>query len=283
MAPDLIFVTAIIGRRSSFHYLIIKPCGCARLPYAAIAGANLWCVHLSRGSPATPLTERPFQSADRPPVSLPEQVLELVTHSLPSSDNLDPPPAYIFNRDAISRLQDTLLSSIRSEDLSFIHSLLFSPAIAPSSPSSLYPMSVPVLVNLPDKKGWGLIHHAVSNTFPSVDVLNALYCAGADMALFTVDEQWTPLHILAQSKHLSFDDQDHTVPLYELVVHLIRNLRAPLSARDKNDETCIHIAAEHGHSIELLACLLDMDKAGVRQLKNSRGCVLPFISVCGLR
>lgn len=212
-----------------------------------------------------------LQSADRPPVSLPEHVLELVTHSLPSSDNLDPPPAYIFNREAIARLQSTLVSSIRSEELSFLHSLLFSPAIAPSSPPSLYPMSVPVMVNLPDAKGWSLIHHAVSSKFPSVYVLDALYCAGADMALFTVDEQWTPLHILAQSSFLSSDDQENPISLYQLVLHLIRDLRAPLSARDKNDETCIHIAAEHGCSLELLACLLDMDRAGVRQLKNSRG------------
>ncbi|KAJ3532499.1 hypothetical protein NMY22_g7722 [Coprinellus aureogranulatus] len=221
---------------------------------------------------------REVMSADRPPVSLSEHVLELVTHSLPSSDNLDPPAAYIFNRNAISRLQATLLTSIGSEDLSFLHSLLFSPAIAPSSPPSLYPMSVPVLVNLPDAKGWSLIHHAVSVNFPSIDVLDALYCAGADMALFTIEEQWTPLHILAQSSFAS-DDQDRSASLYELVSHLIRDLRAPLSARDKNDETCIHLAAEHGYSIELLACLLDMDKTGIRQLKNSRGHVLTAMQV----
>ncbi|KAF6759873.1 hypothetical protein DFP72DRAFT_119153 [Ephemerocybe angulata] len=214
---------------------------------------------------------REFASADRPHFPISERILELTTHSLPSSDNLDPPPAFIFNTEATSRLLDTLVSSIRSDDLPFIHSLLFSPAISPSSPSSLYPMSAPVLVNLPDAKGWSLVHHALSVKFPSIDLLDSLYCAGADLALFTVNEQWTPLHILAQSQYLFSDDQTHANSLYELVVHLIRDLRAPLSARDKNDETCIHIAAEHGPSLELLACLLDMDKTGVRQLKNSRG------------
>ena len=133
-------------------------------------------------------------------------------------------------------------------------------------------MSVPVLVNLPDAKGWSLIHHALAAKFPSIDLLDSLYCAGADMALFTVNEQWTPLHILAHSQTLSSGNLDHDPSLHELVTHLVRDLRAPLSARDKNDDTCIHIAAERGSSLDLLACLLDLDKSGaVRQLKNSRG------------
>lgn len=134
-------------------------------------------------------------------------------------------------------------------------------------------MSVPVLVNLPDAKGWSLIHHALSVKFPSIELLDSLYCAGADMALFTANEQWTPLHVLAQSHLLLNEDSDSTTSLYELVVHLVRDLRAPLSALDKDDETCIHIAAERGCSLELLACLLEVDRNGVQNLKNSRGYV----------
>ena len=138
-------------------------------------------------------------------------------------------------------------------------------------------MSVPVLVNIPDSKGWSLIHHALSVQHPSKDVLDSLYCAGADMALFTTHEQWTPLHILARSASVSPTRQEDATSLYQIVNHLIRELRAPLSARDKNDETCIHIAAEHGHSLELLTYLLDCDKSGtVQSLKNSRGYVAPF-------
>ncbi|KAG2017573.1 hypothetical protein CC2G_007074 [Coprinopsis cinerea AmutBmut pab1-1] len=172
----------------------------------------------------------------------------------------------------MSRLLTTLVSSIRSGDLDFLHSLLFSPAVPASSPASLYPMSVPILVNFPDSKGWSLIHHAVSLPRPSIDVIDSLYCAGADTALFTAHEQWTPLHILARSATVTPGQHDDAASLYQLVVHLIRDLRAPLSARDKDDETCIHIAAEHGQSLELLTYLLECDKSGtVRQLKNSRG------------
>lgn len=133
-------------------------------------------------------------------------------------------------------------------------------------------MSVPILINALDSKGWGLIHHALSVPYPSVDILDSLYCAGADMALFTSQEQWTPLHIFAQSVRVTSDDQEQLSELYHFVEHLVRDLRGPLSARDKNDETCIHIAAEHGHSPELLSFLLDFDKTGtVRSLRNSRG------------
>ena len=120
-----------------------------------------------------------------------------------------------------------------------------------------------------------MLHYALSVTSPSLDLLDSLYFAGADLSLFTTNEEWTPLHVLAQNQKLDADDH----AIYDLVVHLIRDLRAPLPALDKNDETCIHIAAERGVSFELLACLLDMDKTGgVRKLRNSRGYVLPLHS-----
>ena len=108
--------------------------------------------------------------------------------------------------------------------------------------------------------------------YPSIPILDALYCAGAEVSLFTTHEHYTPLHILAQSSSLPVEYSEHAMLLYHFAVHLICDLRAPLSARDKNDETCIHIAAEHGNCINLLMIFLDCDTTGcIRELRNSRG------------
>ncbi|KAF5379780.1 hypothetical protein D9615_005707 [Tricholomella constricta] len=215
---------------------------------------------------------RESQSADRNklfPGS--EELLELAYSSMPS-DSLDPPPLSIFSSQATSRLTDTLISSIASSDLSFLRSLVFSPALPSSSPPALYPMSAPILVNRPDANGWSPIHHCVAAPLPCIDMLDALYCAGAEVALFTTYEHFTPLHILAQSARMSSENKEHALSLYNFIVHLIRDLRAPLSARDKNDETCIHLAAEHGNCINLLMVLLDFDTTGsIRELRNARG------------
>jgi len=65
---------------------------------------------------------------------------------------------------------------------------------------------------------------------------------------------------------------EHNQGLLDFTSHLICDLRAPLASRDKNDETCIHIAAEHGNSVDLLYFLLACDTTGsIRQFKNSRG------------
>ncbi|KAG6916170.1 hypothetical protein DXG01_008143 [Tephrocybe rancida] len=215
---------------------------------------------------------RESQSADRCklfPGS--EDLLELAYSAMPS-DSLEPPPLSIFTNQGTSRLTDTLIASISSSDPSFLQSLLFSPAIPASSPPALYPLSAPILVNRPDAAGWSPIHHCAAATLPCIDVLDALYCAGAEVALFTTHEHFTPLHILAQSARLLPEHPERAGTLYHFTVHLIRDLRAPLSARDKNDETCIHIAAEHGNCIEMLMVLLDLDTSGsVRELRNARG------------
>ncbi len=58
------------------------------------------------------------------------------------------------------------------------------------------------------------------------------------------------------------------------VHHLIRELRAPLAATDENGETCIHVAAECGQTMEVLLVLLACDTRNtVREMKNSRGYV----------
>ncbi|KAF9532491.1 hypothetical protein CPB83DRAFT_624435 [Crepidotus variabilis] len=197
-----------------------------------------------------------------------DHIVDLAFTSMPLTEDLEPPPALIFTQDATLRLTNALSSSIRSSDLAFLQSLLFSPHIPASSPSALYPMSVPLLVNAPDAKGWSPIHHCVAARSPSIEILDALYCAGADISLFTTQEQETPLHILARSIY----DPSFTHPLRRFILHLIQDLRAPLSARDKNDETPLHIAAEHGHSVEILLALLDCDiNCNSRSLKNARG------------
>ncbi|KNZ73326.1 Ankyrin repeat domain-containing protein 50 [Termitomyces sp. J132] len=215
---------------------------------------------------------RESQSADRNklfPSS--EGLLDLAFSAMPS-DSLEPPPLSIFTSQGTSRLTDTLISSISLPDVPFLHSLLFSPALPASSPPALYPMSTPILVNHPDAAGWSPIHHCVAAKLPCIDILDALYCAGAEIALFTTQDHSTPLHILAKSARLSPEYPDHALSLYHFTVHLVRDLRAPLSARDKNDETCIHIAAEHGNCIELLMILLELDSTGsVRELRNGRG------------
>ena len=51
----------------------------------------------------------------------------------------------------------------------------------------------------------------------------------------------------------------------------------PLSAENKWDETCIHVAAEHGNGIELFMFFLDFNCTGsVRKQKNSRGYVMSY-------
>ncbi|KAG6888994.1 hypothetical protein C0992_006815 [Termitomyces sp. T32_za158] len=215
---------------------------------------------------------RESQSADRSKLCAGSaDILDLAFSAMPY-DSLEPPPLSIFTHQGTSRLTDTLVSSISLPDVSFLRSLLFSPALPASSPPALYPMSTPILVNSPDAAGWSPIHYCAAAKLPCIDILDALYCAGAEIALFTTKEHFTILHILARSACLSPEHPDHAISLCHFTIHLVRDLRAPLSARDKYDETCIHIAAEHGNCIELLMILLELDSTGsVRELRNSRG------------
>ena len=60
--------------------------------------------------------------------------------------------------------------------------------------------------------------------------------------------------------------------LHVFVNHLVRELRAPLAAADEEDETCLHVAAESGLSMEVLLALLACDgHHTVREMKNARG------------
>lgn len=178
-------------------------------------------------------------------------------------------------------------------DLSFLRSLLFSPALLTTSPSALYPLSVPILVNRPDERGWSAIHHACSFTalvssslprssspdgkIPEIEVLDILYLAGADISLFTSEEHYTPLHILAKTSTSVPSTISSVVreQIRDFVTHLVRDLGAPLGARDKNDETCLHVAAEYGANKVVMDILLDLDRVlsdgRVSKMKNARG------------
>lgn len=227
---------------------------------------------------STQLTRR-LQSEERNKLlSDSQHLLKIACKSIPSTDALEPPVSSVFSKAANSRATSTLISAIASTDLTLLHSLLFSPHLPPTSRPALYRLSTPVLINYPDSQGWSPIHHCVAADQPSFEVLDALYCAGADVALFTIHEHYTPLHILAQVERSPHDHPDQTVTLCQFAVHLIRDLRAPLSARDKDDETCIHIAAERGGCIDLLMVLLHCDSTGsIRELRNSRGYVMSLL------
>ncbi|KAF7330250.1 E3 ubiquitin-protein ligase XBAT33 [Mycena venus] len=207
-----------------------------------------------------------------------EHLLHIANAAL-SPSRIFEPPLTVFSNESSSHLTNIIIQSVVSSDVPSIHSLLFAPSIPSSSQPQLYPLSSPVLVNLPDSKGWSPIHYCATAEYPSIPILDALYCAGA-VPLFTTHEHWTPLHCFAQSaRHLPHDRPELRVSLYQFIHHLVNNLRTPLAARDKEDETCIHIAAEKGKCIEVLVLLLDCDTSGtVRELRNARG--LTALEVC---
>ncbi|THH21301.1 hypothetical protein EW146_g224 [Bondarzewia mesenterica] len=94
------------------------------------------------------------------------------------------------------------------------------------------------------------------------------------MGLFSKAGSCTPLHCLARKKRGpdSLKSPAMTRLLYQFVVHIVCDLKAPLAALDPRGETCIHIAAENGDSAEVLKAFLDCDVDGsVREIRNSRG------------
>ncbi|KZT19799.1 ankyrin [Neolentinus lepideus HHB14362 ss-1] len=201
---------------------------------------------------------------------------DILLHDTISSRGLCTPPSLdYFSRAILAKSADSLITAITSTELPLLHSLLFPqpPSVVPTpSSSTLFLTSDPLLVNLPDASGWSAIHYCVSVPKPSVEVLDALYRAGAEISLFTRSEQWTPLHCLA--RHARNWDYDHVAAgnMYRFVMHLVKDLRAPLAAKDRNENTCIHIAAEHGENIEVLMALLDCDVEGaVRNMRNAQG------------
>jgi ankyrin repeat protein len=205
-----------------------------------------------------------------------------IASSLPSFDPLNPPPS--FSHQLARSTIKALIQATASNNLTALQHILFQPShsviTAPSTSTSSHPPlsspTPPPLVNLPDENGWSPIHHCVAVTAPSAAVLDALYMAGADVSLYTTDDQqYTPLHILAlcaSSASSSSNTRESAHALYLFAMHLVQDLNAPLAARDVHDNTCIHLAARRGKTVDVLIALLDCDTTGyARSLRNSDG------------
>ncbi|RDX57555.1 ankyrin [Lentinus brumalis] len=163
--------------------------------------------------------------------------------------------------DAIStRSTAALIRAIADGDVPSIYQVLF-PATHRTT----------VLVNRLDSHGWGPLHHCVCSPNPSVEIIDALFLAGADTSMYTASRHGTVLHCLARKAQHPVNPTQRD-RLHIFVHHLIRELRAPLAATDENGETCIHVAAECGQTMEVLLALLACDTRNtVREMKNSRG------------
>lgn len=189
-----------------------------------------------------------------------QDLLQRSVASIPMVQIHDAPPASVFTPSSLSQATDTILHYIRSDHQALCTTLFV----------ELVSVSPPPLVNNRDANGWSPIHHCASMPEPSVQVLDALYCAGADVALFTEAEHYTALHCFALSDHTKTSSE----ALYQYAHHLIHDLRAPLSAKDRKGNTCIHIAAQRGHTIEALKVLLKCDPShSVRDTCNAKGYV----------
>ncbi|KAH9998800.1 hypothetical protein BJV74DRAFT_186344 [Russula compacta] len=179
---------------------------------------------------------------------------------------------HLFTPAEVLERTEALVRAVVSSDLTTLYSLLS--ALSTGSFSE----GVPSLVNAPDAEAWSPIHYCASLKQPSIEVLNILYCAGADVSLFSKTGNCTPLHCLARRKRGPDElrDQASNDALYRFVVHLVDILHAPLQALDHNNETCVHIAAEHGESAAILRAMLDSDpEHTVSDLRNTRG-LTPF-------
>ena len=200
-----------------------------------------------------------------------EPLLPLAAASLLDPNGEGLPDPRLLTDELIARSTSTLVRAINTSKTWLIYHTLFPPTLyQPDKADASYRN---ILVNRPDSSGWSPIHYCAAHEKPSIEVLDALYCAGADVSLFTDREHYTPLHCLAKcavSHGNDLSDNDSTV--YQFAVHLIRDLRAPMSACDKHNETCLHIAAERGESLDVLLAFLDCDITGaVQEMRNDRG------------
>ncbi|KAI0635689.1 ankyrin [Trametes polyzona] len=173
---------------------------------------------------------------------------------------LKPYPRLPASEAALSKATTALIRAVHAGDVASLYQQLYQ-----NQPKTS------VLVNRLDANGWSPMHHCVCADNLSIEVADALFLAGADTSLYTSSHHGTPLHCLARETFEPRDDVE-AAHLHAFVKHLVFDLRAPLSAQDENGETCIHVAAEHGHSYEVLLALLECDPRGiVREMKNSRG------------
>ncbi|KDQ13519.1 hypothetical protein BOTBODRAFT_33533 [Botryobasidium botryosum FD-172 SS1] len=176
---------------------------------------------------------------------------------------LPPPPAENFSQSALDLSMRRILHAIGTRDIPRLRTLLF----PPGSPIATSPL---IIINWRDVKGFGLLHYAITLTQPSEEIVDLLYLAGADMGIRASSLNSTPLHCLARWANAAGNSPD--IPLFSFVVHLIRNLKAPLFAIDETKETCLHVAAEHGKSADIVRALLYCDSNGLmREMRNKRG------------
>ncbi|TBU32520.1 ankyrin [Dichomitus squalens] len=160
----------------------------------------------------------------------------------------------------LSRSTEALIRAVAGSDLTAIYQVLF-----PASHRTT------VLVNRLDSQGWGPLHYCVTSQAPSIEVLDALFLAGADTSLYTSSNHGTPLHCLVRNAQAPLGSLQ-AARLHVFIRHFIRELRAPLAATDEDGETCLHVAAEHGKSVEVLLALLACDvRHTVREMRNARG------------
>ncbi|CCL98167.1 uncharacterized protein FIBRA_00161 [Fibroporia radiculosa] len=204
-------------------------------------------------------------------VPLPRPFLEWLNH-LCTSSNLNEPKHLSSSLSALRHLSNStnsLIQAIQSADLLRLRSLLF-------RPDHCYPLGttsekLTLLVNLPDSTGWSPIHYCASADHHSLQVLDSLYQAGADVCLYTTSGHETPLHCLAYKARPS-RTKEHASAIRAFILHLVRDLRAPLSARDHGMNTCLHIAAEYGRNFDVVAALLACDPSGaIRDMRNANG------------
>ncbi|KAI0040093.1 ankyrin [Auriscalpium vulgare] len=189
----------------------------------------------------------------------------------PAASAEHPPSPTASDSDAVS-VTKKLVTALVAGDLPLLRSLLYTPLTqTPETPEKH--ASFP-LVNSPDADSWSPIHYCASVRQPSIDVLDTLYLAGADVSLFSPAGNYTPLHCLARRKRGpdALRDRTANAALHAFVVHLVCDLRAPMEACDTERETCMHLAAEHGDSAEILRAMLECDTGRlVAEMRNSRG------------
>ena len=191
-----------------------------------------------------------------------------------------PPQLARFNDAAFHHAFDSLVHAVQNGNVKYLRAALSSRHL-----DLALPLMTPVLINHQGSAGLGLLHHAVSpqQGCPSIGVLDELFRAGSDVGLFSTFGL-TPLHRLAWMAHEDAKPaQGHEASqttqrssLRAFTTHLVHDLHAPLHATDKNGETPMHVAAEHGHSSSVLQAMLESDnmlvgRTSAREVKNKRG------------
>ncbi|KAF9521520.1 hypothetical protein CPB83DRAFT_900617 [Crepidotus variabilis] len=227
-----------------------------QLEHAPISEIGI--VNLTAVCPLTPQTlsfakrSKTPQGADRTRLaSDSDHPVDLAFSSIPLTEDLESPPAPIFTQDAALRLTTALSSSIRSSDLAFLQSLLFSPRIPASSPSALY--------QCPSRCSSTLLTPKAGAQYSIVWQHEALqlkfWTHSTVPAPIFLSLRETPLHILACSIY----DPSFTYSLRRFILHLIQHLRAHCLLVIKMTKPPLNIAADHGHSVGILLALLHCD------------------------